>query len=167
RRRSGSRARGPPQPQHRRPPPDAPPHARGHHRPSVLTHPVRRLAVPDIRPAATSQGDHAMTDFWRRLRAALTHSGPGYDQPTQAETDLRAVFATLAGRYDEMAERLTAGHPTTFYAHFTEAQERQAARAHAYRNAVADLRDVLHTGRIPHGLMTDAELEQHGTPAAD
>ncbi|WP_432053671.1 hypothetical protein [Streptomyces sp. bgisy022] len=107
-----------------------------------------------------------MTDFWRRLRAALTHSGPGYDLPTRAETDLRTALATLADRWEEHADALSAGLPTGFYAHFTEAQERQATRAPAYRKAAADLRDVLRTGRIPHDLMTDAELEQHGTSAA-
>ncbi|MFD5491543.1 hypothetical protein ACFWH4_01040 [Streptomyces sp. NPDC127091] len=108
-----------------------------------------------------------MTDLWRRLLAALTHSGPGYDLPAQMETDLRATLAALADRYDEMAERLTAGHPTTFYARFTVAQERQAERAHTLRRAAADLREALRTGRIPHDLMTDAELEQHGTRATD
>jgi hypothetical protein len=40
----------------------------------------------------------------------------------------------------------------------TAAQRHQHERAATYRRAAADLREVLVTGRIPHGLMTDAEL---------
>ena len=34
----------------------------------------------------------------------------------------------------------------------------RTSRAQTYRRADADLREVLATGRIPHGLMTTAEL---------
>ncbi|MFS4103835.1 hypothetical protein [Streptomyces sp. PD-S100-1] len=81
-------------------------------------------------------------------------------------TDLRAALTTLADRYDEMADRLTAGHPTTLLGHFTVTQQRQAERAHVLRRTAADIRELLVTGRIPHDLMTDAELDQHGTPTA-
>lgn len=76
----------------------------------------------------------------------------------------RAALTTLADRWEQHADTLTAGLPTGFYARLTPAQERQTTRAHAYRKAAADVRDVLRTGRIPHDLMTDAELEQHGAP---
>jgi hypothetical protein len=37
-------------------------------------------------------------------------------------------------------------------------QQLQIERAATYSRAATDLREVLATGRIPHGLMTDAEL---------
>jgi hypothetical protein len=46
----------------------------------------------------------------------------------------------------------------------TPAESAWIERNHTLRTAAADVRDVLRTGRIPHPLMTDAELEQHGTP---
>jgi hypothetical protein len=78
------------------------------------------------------------------------------------EADLRAALTTLAGRWEQMAaagpdfgDELLIDEPTP-----VQLQEHE--RAATYRRAAADLRDTLRTGRIPHGLMTDAELEQHG-----
>lgn len=103
-----------------------------------------------------------MTNLWRRVFAGLTHTGSGYDLPTQTEAALRTALNDLAGRWDRYADRLAEGVPTEFYADLTEPQLLAAARMHAYRNAASDLREVERTGRPPHALMTDAELEQHG-----
>ncbi|MGY0062770.1 exonuclease domain-containing protein [Streptomyces sp. LZ34] len=62
---------------------------------------------------------------------------------------LRGAFATLADRYEQVA-----GCATT---------ELGRSRGLQLRRVAADIRDVLRTGRVPHALMTDAELEQHGT----
>lgn len=105
-----------------------------------------------------------MTKPVTRWINALLHRGPGYNQPTQTETHLRDTLTELAARWDQHAATLTAGLPTTLYAEFTAAQERQSARSHAYRRAASDVRYTLRTGHLPHDLMTDAELEQHGKP---
>lgn len=65
----------------------------------------------------------------------------------------------LRGTLDDLLERWA---PMANCA--DDAPEMAHGRAHGYRKALADVRDVLRTGRIPHDLMTDAELEQHGTP---
>lgn len=44
-----------------------------------------------------------MRDFTRRLYAAFTNRGPGYDLPTRTETDLRTTLATLADRWEQIA----------------------------------------------------------------
>lgn len=75
-----------------------------------------------------------------------------------------AALTSLADRYEEIADRAPE-HPDTLYVDsLTPAQRAEHDRAAGYRKAAADIREVLHTGRIPHDLMTDAELEQHGTP---
>jgi hypothetical protein len=78
------------------------------------------------------------------------------------EADLRVALTTLADRWEQMAEAgpdfgndLLINEPTP-----TELQQHE--RAATYRRAAADLRDILRTGRIPHGLMTDAELGHYG-----
>lgn len=83
-----------------------------------------------------------------------------------SEAALRATLTTLADRYEQMAkagpdfgDELLIDEPTPI-------QLQQHERAAAYGKAAADIREVLRTGRIPHGLMTDAELEQYGTPEA-
>ena len=68
------------------------------------------------------------------------------------ERKLRATLAELVERWAPMA------------ACSDDAPEMAHGRAHAYRTAISDVRDVLRTGLIPHGLMTESELEQHGTP---
>jgi hypothetical protein len=80
-----------------------------------------------------------------------------------SEDPIRAALATLAERYEEIADRAPK-HPEYLYIDpLTPAQRAEHDRAHAYRQAAADIRDVLRTGHVPHGLMTDAELEQYGT----
>ncbi|MFL6096135.1 MAG: hypothetical protein ACJ71Y_11855 [Blastococcus sp.] len=72
---------------------------------------------------------------------------------------LRALLPDLATRWEQMAD-----HGDTAIGHF----EGPAAatlvaevgeRGRTYRKAAADVLEVLRTGRIPHDLMTDAELK--------
>ena len=84
------------------------------------------------------------------------------EQTNPTGAAVRATLATLADRYAEMAGQHADRLPSDFFASFTPAQERVAERAHVLRMVAHDLRDVLRTGRIPHGLMTDAELNEYG-----
>ncbi|MFE4671049.1 exonuclease domain-containing protein [Streptomyces sp. NPDC056723] len=71
--------------------------------------------------------------------------------PMTPEREVRAAVTDLAERWKPMGICSD------------DAPELAQGRAHAYRKAAADVCDVLRTGRIPHDLMTDAELEQYGT----
>lgn len=84
--------------------------------------------------------------------------------PLTPERKIRAVIADLAERWEQMAGPAPDPNQGLFVDEVTPAESARIARAHTYRTAASDLRDVLRTGRIPHPLMTDAELEQHGTP---
>ncbi|WP_275558580.1 hypothetical protein [Streptomyces sp. 5-6(2022)] len=80
----------------------------------------------------------------------------------QTEADLRAVLTTLAERWEQMAGPAPDPNEGLFVNEVTPAESARVERANTYRTAARDLRDVLRTGRIPHPLMTDAELEKHG-----
>lgn len=82
----------------------------------------------------------------------------------QTEADLRAALTTLAERWEQLAGPAPDPSEGLFVDEPTPSEYGQVARAHTYRTAASDLRDVLRTGQIPHPIMTDAELEQHGTP---
>lgn len=105
-----------------------------------------------------------MRDRNRRLLAALVHRGPGYDVPTATEIDLRTALATLAERWEQMAGPAPDPSEGLFVDEAGPFERERIERAATYRETAGDVRDVLRTGRIPHGLMTDAELEQYGTP---
>lgn len=105
-----------------------------------------------------------MTNLWRRVLAALTHAGPGYELPSQAEVDLRAVLTILAYRWEQMAGPAPDPSEGLFVDEVTPAESAWVERNYTYRKAAADVRDVLRTGHVPHPLMSDAELEQYGTP---
>lgn len=75
--------------------------------------------------------------------------------PLTSERKLRAAMADLAERWAPLTVAPD------------DASELAQGRAHAYRNAADDIRDVLRTGLIPHGLMTDAELDMHGAKTGD
>ncbi|MFJ6729447.1 hypothetical protein ACIQPQ_31545 [Streptomyces sp. NPDC091281] len=81
----------------------------------------------------------------------------------QTEADLRSTLTKLAERWDQMAGPAPDPSEGLFVDEVTPAESARIERAHTYRTAAVDLRDVLCTGQIPHPLMTDAELEQHGT----
>lgn len=82
----------------------------------------------------------------------------------QTEVNLRAALTTLAERWEQMAGPAPDPSEGLFVDEVTPAESARIERAHTYRTAASDLRDVLRTGRIPHPLMTDAELEQYGAP---
>ncbi|MEV6580204.1 hypothetical protein AB0M92_18800 [Streptomyces sp. NPDC051582] len=81
-----------------------------------------------------------------------------------AEANLRAALNTLAERWERIAANEEAAIPLFEGPAAESVANSVRERIHAYRKAADDTRQVLRTGRIPHDLMTDAELEQHGTP---
>lgn len=117
--------------------------------PQLQVHP-EQVHVWQIRWAAEQAA--GLQAHLRKLDPYAVVDGEWPLVPLTAERKLRAAFDDLAERWaplglcDEDAPEMAHG------------------RAHAYRNAISDVRDVLRTGLIPHALMTDAELEQHGTP---
>lgn len=72
--------------------------------------------------------------------------------------DPKAVLADLAGRWERMGKHEEAAIPLLEGPAGEQVGAEIAQRAATYRKAAADLREVLVTGRIPHDLMTDAEL---------
>jgi hypothetical protein len=84
--------------------------------------------------------------------------------PPAGAATTHAALTTLAERWEQMAAN--EGKALQFLegpnAEWVTDTARERIRT--YAKAAADVRDVLRTGRIPHDLMTDAELEQHGTP---
>lgn len=82
--------------------------------------------------------------------------------PLTSERKVRAGLGDLADRWEEMAASAEARADDIGDGVLAATND---ARGRTYRRAARDLRDVLRTGRMPHDLMTDAELEQHGTPA--
>lgn len=75
-----------------------------------------------------------------------------------AEPDTIAVLTDLAGRWEEIAKAAPDLGDELLIDEPLLTESLQIERAHAYRQAAADVRAVLATGRIPHGLMTSAEL---------
>lgn len=73
-------------------------------------------------------------------------------------TDRNITLATLADRWEQLADSHSKGLPDGFYVDISPFQREESGKAHSYRKAAADLRHVLASGRIPHDLMTDAEL---------
>ncbi|WP_406123085.1 exonuclease domain-containing protein [Streptomyces canus] len=84
--------------------------------------------------------------------------------PLTAERKVRALLDDLASRWEQLAGPAPDPSEGLFVDEVTPAESARVERAATYRTAASDLRDALRTGRIPHPLMTDAELEQHGTP---
>lgn len=84
--------------------------------------------------------------------------------PLTEERKVRALLGELADRWEQIAGPTPDPSEGLFVDEVTPAESARVERNHTYRTAASDLRDVLRTGLIPHALMTDAELEQHGTP---
>lgn len=80
------------------------------------------------------------------------------------KTTTLSALNSLAERWERMGKAAPELGDDLFINEPTPVQLAQHERATTYRRAAADLREVLVSGRIPHDLMTDAELEQHGTP---
>lgn len=106
-------------------------------------------------------------DFQQHLRKtdpyAVTEGEWPLIQLTE-ERKLRAAFDLLAGRYEQLAKAAPDLGGELLIDEPTPLQRCQVERAHTYLTAAADVREVLRTSRPPHALMTDAELEQYGTP---
>lgn len=106
---------------------------------------------------------HAWQTWWARQQAAELQAHLRRMDPyvvvdaewplveLTPERRLRAALDDLLERWAPMANCAD------------DAPDMAHGRAHGYRKALADVRDVLRTGLIPHDLMTDAELQQHGT----
>ncbi|MEW1803262.1 hypothetical protein ACIGO7_35605 [Streptomyces virginiae] len=82
----------------------------------------------------------------------------------EAHAALRATLTTLADRWSRMADHEEKAIPLLDGPASVQVADVATQRVHTYRQAAADLQEVLTAGRIPHDLMTDAELERHGTP---
>ncbi len=91
-----------------------------------------------------------MRDFIRRLYAAFTNRGPGYDPIHDQAVEMQTALGLLSDRYLQIADKASS--------------ESAHARAGQIRQAGNDIRHTLITGRIPSYLMTDAELKQYGEP---
>lgn len=126
------------------------------------------LAFVIIRPGSTEGGVsiEAAANGMGKDQAAyvLRHVADQFDADTpsgQSSVDPKAVLAvlaTLAERWEQLAASHSQGHPTDFYVDMTPFEREESGKAHSYRKAAADLREVLASGRIPHDLMTDTEL---------
>lgn len=79
------------------------------------------------------------------------------DRPA-AGSDLRATLSDLAGRWEQMAKTTDNSCADVDPDAEPGLVWLRTSRAQTYRRAATDLREVLATGRIPHGLMTTAEL---------
>jgi len=100
--------------------------------------------------------------------AAWTAANQIAEQITEA--NLPTVLGTLAERWEQEAAtaEATIGHFKGPAAATLDAEVSERARI--YRQAAADLRDVLRTGLIPHDLMTRTERQQRDAttpPPAD
>jgi DNA polymerase-3 subunit epsilon len=84
--------------------------------------------------------------------------------PLTEARKVRTLLADLAERWEQMAGPKPDPSEGLFVDEVTPAESARVERAATYREAASDVREVLRTGLPPHGLMTDAELEQHGTP---
>jgi hypothetical protein len=126
------------------------------------------LAFVIIRPGETEGGVsiEAAANGMGKEQAAyvLRHVADQFDADTpsgESSVDPRAalkVLADLAGRWEQMAV-----HGDTAIGQFegpaaATLDAEVGERGRTYRKTAADLREVLATGRIPHDLLTDAEL---------
>lgn len=70
-------------------------------------------------------------------------------------TDRNITLTSLADRWEHSADRVEAAADRAGEGVLAATRD---ARGRTYRRVARDLREVLATGRIPHDLMTDAEL---------
>jgi hypothetical protein len=116
-----------------------------------LTGPLRRAAT-----ALEHDADQWITNF----KEQLARRQP---MPPAGTATTHAALTTLAERWEQMASPAPDPSEGLFVDEVTPADTARIERAHTYRTNARDLREVLRTGQIPHDLMTDAELDQHGT----
>jgi hypothetical protein len=101
--------------------------------------------------------DEWIADFKEKLARRQPMPPAGTAATCAALTTLAERWDQLAGPAPDPSEGLLVDEPSS-------AEYAQAERSATYRTAARDLRDVLRTGVLPHPLMTDAELDQYGTP---
>lgn len=126
------------------------------------------LAFVIIRPGETEGGVsvEAAANGMNKKQAAfvLRHVADQFDADTpsgESSVDPRAVLkilVDLAGRWEQMAKTTDNSCADVNVDAEPGLVWLRSSRAQTYRRAAADLREALTTGRIPHGLMTDAEL---------
>jgi hypothetical protein len=120
------------------------------------------LAFVIIRPGSTDGGVsiEAAAKGLDKASAAyvLRHVANQWDGGQADHSATLSAANTLAERYEQMAanEETAIPHLQGPAAQYVEETVRERVRT--YRKAAKDLREVLVTGRIPHDLMTDAEL---------
>ncbi len=126
------------------------------------------LAFVIIRPGATEGGVsiEAAAKGLDQPRAAfvLRHVANQWDGGAGDQSATLTALNLLAERWERMGKAAPEMGDDLFIEEPTPTQSAEYERAATYRRAAADLREVLVTGRIPHDLMTDAELDEHGTP---
>ncbi|MCX4697046.1 hypothetical protein [Streptomyces sp. NBC_01373] len=85
-------------------------------------------------------------------------------KPEAGRRAAHIALTTLADRWKQMGGPAPDPDEGLFVDEPSPAEYARVERAATYREVAADLLETLRTGQIPHPLMTDAELEQHGTP---
>lgn len=126
------------------------------------------LAFVIIRPGETKGGVaiEAAANGMGKEQAAyvLRHVANQFDadtpsgQSSEGPSATLSALNTLAERWERMAKHEEAAIPLLDGPAGEQIGNEVAQRVQTYRKAAADLREVLVTGRIPHDLMTDAEL---------
>jgi DNA polymerase-3 subunit epsilon len=129
--------------------------------PPLQVHP-EQLHVWQIRWAAEQAAD--LQQYLRKTDPYAVIEGEWPLIPLTSERKLRALLDDLASRWEQMAKAGPDFGDELLIDEPTPVQLLQHGRAVTYRKAAADVRSALRTGLPPHDLMTDAELEQHGTP---
>jgi DNA polymerase-3 subunit epsilon len=127
--------------------------------PQLQVHP-EQLHVWQIRWAAEQAA--SFQQYLRNTDPYAVIDGEWPLVPLTPERKLRAAVDELAERWEQMAGPAPDSSEGLFVDEVTPAESARVERAATYRTAASDLRDVLRTGRIPHPLMTDAGLKQHG-----
>ncbi|WP_329330823.1 exonuclease domain-containing protein [Streptomyces sp. NBC_01454] len=128
--------------------------------PQLQVHP-EQLHAWQVRWAAEQAS--GLQEYLRRTDSHAVVDSEWPLVPLTEERKVRGVLADLAERWEQMAKSAPDFGDELFIDEPTPVQLQQFERAATYGRAAADLREVLRSGRIPHGLMTDAELDQHST----
>ncbi|WP_037616346.1 hypothetical protein [Streptomyces aureus] len=121
------------------------------------------LAMVIIRPGKTEGGveiESAAAGMDKPAAAhVLRHVANLWDGGKADPSATLTAVNTLAERWERMGKSAPELGDELLIDEPTAAERHQHERAATYRRAAADLREVLVTGRIPHDLMTDAELD--------
>lgn len=120
------------------------------------------LAFVIVRPGETEGGVsiEAVANGMDKPGAAyvLRHIANQWDGGQGDQSATLTALNLLAERWEQLAKAGPDFGNSLLIDEPTPLQLQQRERADVYRRAAADLREVLVSGRIPHDLMTDAEL---------